>query len=344
MFVVLMIACSAPADRPVASVSSAWQTRNETERALPTTYRPRPVSPSPTASALGAKGEIIATVNGHPVPRSRVVDLLLRSRGGDVLEQLIGLETAKRSAEAQGLSISDADVDAEYDRSLRRLTDSLASITPDRFDRKAAEPVLDTVLSQRSMSREEFNLIIRRNAYLRKLVAPTRTFSDAERQTEFARLYGRRAEVRHVQLATLAEVERVRTVLVAGRDFGEVASAYSANVASAEARGLLRPFSAEDDSVPAAFRKVAFSLQPGDVSDAVRVGQWYHLIRLERFVPAEQQDLRKVRGVLERSLRNRLAEPAMFALFEKLFREATIRIHDPVLRAAFERLHPERAP
>ncbi len=285
---------------------------------------------------------VIATVNGRPITRQRVIGLLLESRGVGILEQLIGLETAIRAATRRGLIVTQSDLDREHDRALRNLSDPLSSVTPTLSDREATERLLDQVLAQRNMSRSEFDIITRRNAYLRKLVEAELSITEAQLRREYGRLYGERVQVRHMQLATLPEVTRVRERLADGEDFAELASRYSANTASAQTGGLLEPFSAGDDNLPAAFRQAAFALEPGEVSSTVRVGEWYNLLTLEKRLGAEARDFAGVRNDLERSLRDRLTQPAMFTLFEKLFRDATIEVHDPDLDRAFRRKHPDR--
>lgn len=335
--------CAARSWAVTGSVATAWQERDQRNAASATTSRdrsPRIVTNRP--QQVPPNEAVIATVNGRPIPRARMVDLLLRSRGSEVLEQLIGLETAQMAASERGLTISRADVDREARRALRRLADPLSSVTPDQFDRRAAERLLDTVLAERGMSREEFDIVMRRNAFLRKIVESELALTEEQLREEFRRVYGKRVQVRHIQLATLAEVARVKERLAAGEDFGELAGRYSANVASAASRGLLEPFSAGDEELPALFREVSFSLKPGEISDTTRVGEWYHLIKSEKVLSAQQRDLANVRDELERSLRERVTEPAMFALFENLFLNASIEINDPLLAEAFDKKQARR--
>jgi parvulin-like peptidyl-prolyl isomerase len=148
--------------------------------------------------------------------------------------------------------------------------------------------------------------------------------------------------VRNIQLRTLADVARVRERLDAGEDFGELAARYSANMASSANRGLLGPFSAQDERAPSVLREVAFSLQPGEVSDALRMGNWHHLVKLEEVLPGEERGFEKMRPALERGLRERVTEPAMVELFEKLLDAAMIEIHDPALAKTLEREYPDR--
>ncbi len=83
-------------------------------------------------------------------------------------------------------------------------------------------------------------------------------------------------------------------------------------------------------------------MKTGEVSSSVRIGEWYHLIKVERVLEPEDRVFAQVRGELEQSLYDRVADAGMFGLFEKLFEQATIRIDDPTLRAAFDKKHPGR--
>jgi len=284
----------------------------------------------------------VATVNGRPIARQRLVELLLQSHGSQVLEQLIGLDVVTTAAAQTGLAVTQADFKREHDLTLRRLAGSLTPLASQTFDRKDAERLLDSVLAERNMSRAEFEILAQRNAYLRKIVESRQTFTEEDLRLEHARLCGDRVVVRHIQLRTLADVASVRERLDAGADFGELATRYSANMASAANQGLLDPFSAQDERAPSVLREVAFKLQPGDVSDAVRIGNWYHLVKLEEVLPGEDRGFDRMRAALEQSLRERVTEPAMLELFEKLVRDATIEIHDPVLAGTLKDEYPNR--
>ena len=339
----MMASCAARDRLPAGSVASAWQQREQGETPPASTYS------EPAATDLRRSGRTtapsesaIATVNGRPISRRRFDELLLPSHGVAVLEQLVGLEATAMVAEKRGLTVSPVDVDREYDRALRRLANPLSSVAPEAFDRVTAERLLEAVLSNRNLSREEFDIVTRRNAYLRKIVESDQVFTEDQLRRECERLYGKRVQVRHIQLATLTDVEQVKDRLARGEDFGELAMRYSAHSSSAKAGGRLDPFSAEDEDVPALLRQVAFSLQSGEVSSAVRVGEWYHLIMLEKLLEAEDVEFSRVRELVEHRLRERVTEPAMFDLFEKLFRQATIEVHDPLLGQAFDARHSGR--
>lgn len=298
---------------------------------------------SPGASpASSASRSPIATVNGRPVAAAQLVDLLLRSHGPGLLEQLVALYAAEDLAAKKSLSITDADVDKELDLALRRLVNPLAAATPKSFDRADAEKVLETVLNERNISREEFFLPLRRNAYLRKVAQADMTITDAQLHEEYDRRFSERVRVRHIQLAGSAEASRLQERLAAGEMFAELAARYSANSASAKEGGLLDPISASDEAIPENLRRTAFALQPGQVSGVVRVGEWYHILKLEERIPAQQPDFSVVREELTRSLRDRLTESRMRELYEQTLIAAAVEVQDPVLRAAYERRVEQR--
>ena len=351
LFAIVAIASCAPRDRVAPTpVGSAWEAQTAEkgepvgsgEELAATTAAAGPAGlSSPPEGTIPAEPPI-ATVDGRAIARHRVVDLLLRGHGAGVLEQLIVLGAAEALSAERGLTVTAQDFDREYERALRHLVDPLAELTGGAFDREAAEGVLDTVLSNRNISGEEFRIGIRRNTYLRAIVEADQAVTEEQLRIELERTFGPRLRVRHIQLATRGEAARTQERLAAGEDFADLAKRYSANLSSAETGGLLEPFSVQDQDVPALLRDTASRLEPGQVSAAIRIGQWYHILRLDERLPAQEVEFETVRQGLEGRLRDRLAEPAMRDLYESLITGAAVRIHDPVLRAAYERKHPTR--
>ena len=322
------------------SVADAW--RNRALGASTPSPNPPPNHAAAARIAVASVSDpvrdVVASVNGRTISRDELVGLLIQSRGVDVLEQLIALSLAS----AQETTVSQDDVDFEYELALRRLSDPLSAVTSGDFDRPAAERVLQTVLASRNMSRDELMVTLRRNAHLRKLVAQSLTLSEEDVQEEYERMYGERVQIRHIQLAAPRDVAQVRERLSAGDDFAVVARRYSANVASAKEGGLLAPFSAADDEVPEALRRLAFQLQPGEIGGPLRVGEWEHLVRRESQLPSHDRPLTQVRNEVKRRVRQRRIDARMRERYEKLFLAANDIIVDPLLRAEFEKRHPPR--
>jgi len=338
------VLCGCPSPQKVESLSvgGAWQRQTET-RPLPAATS---TGQSPEVGGLDAPIERpasstthdspIAVVDGRAVPRARLVELLLRSHGAAAFEQLVVLDCAIHLAAEKGLTVGREDVAHEYDKALQRLSDPLAGITPGVLDRASAERVLDSILSERNTSRHEFHLRMEVNVYLRAIVESDLVITDAQLRAEYERSYGRRVQVRHIQAASLAAIDAVLRRLQAGEDFAETARRHSVNPNTAATGGLLAPFSADDDRVPELLRKEAFALEAGRTSAAIRVGAWYHVLKLDQVLPPQAADFDRVRPDLERAVRSRLTEPAMAELYGRLLADAAIVIHDPILKDAFQ--------
>jgi len=345
-------ACKAPTAEPYTAVETVIAPAPAHASTSPGQPSDRPSASTPApppqsqASMDGRVDEPIATVDGVPIGRERLVGLLLRGHGAARLEQLIVLERAQRRAARLGVVVNQADIDAEYDRGLGRALASFGWKAPDDpisdSDRRHAEAQLDQYLAERNVSRAEFQLLVRISAYLRGLIESELTIEESELRLEFERLHGPKVEIRHIPLATLAEANRVTERLAAGDSFSTLARLYSPNASTASEGGLLPPFTVDDPDVPALLRETAFGLEPGQVSMPIRVEPWYYLIRVERRIAASARSFDDARAELEQRVRDRTLRPGMERLYRELLDEADIRVSDPALNDAFERRRRDR--
>jgi parvulin-like peptidyl-prolyl isomerase len=85
------------------------------------------------------------------------------------------------------------------------------------------------------------------------------------------------AEVSHIMVATAAEAEAVRTELLAGKDFADMARERSQDEASADTGGKLGAITTGQTSPE--FEAVAFRLKDGELSEVVRTEQGYHILK-----------------------------------------------------------------
>jgi parvulin-like peptidyl-prolyl isomerase len=265
-----------------------------------------------------------------------MMDLLLRSRGLGVLEQLIALELARQAAEAEGVAITPADIHAEYDRSVARISSPVPAATQPVLGKEARETLLSQILARRGLSRDEFNLAMERQAYIRKLAEKRLQITEAMLRTHYETMYDERVQIRHIQLTDYREVAKVQKMLAEGRDFAEVARTHSQNSVTAPEGGLLPPFSRNQDDVPPLLREVAFRLSVGQVSNAVRIDNDYHLIKpIQRFERSQVQ-FEHVKEIVRLKLIERLLPEAMMNLERDLFNKAQIIITDARLRQQFD--------
>ncbi|MFQ5490323.1 MAG: peptidylprolyl isomerase [Phycisphaerae bacterium] len=317
------------------SVLDKWQASRQP---APTQPDPAPLAAT-VSSTPHSTGPAIATVNGQPIERRRLQALLLAGRGAELLDELIVLELARSAAQAQGLTVSKRDVEREHRESLRSLVGNLPAADGEAFDSQSAEALLDQVLAGRGMSRKEYRLGMLRNAYLRKLAAGRLEITDEQVRADYARRYGDRVQIRHIQMAAGPELEEVRRQLGAGVSFADLARRYSANTVTAAAGGLLEPFSRDDQDIPALLREAAWALEVGQVSNPIRVDNWHHIIKLEKRLPAESVPFEQVGQEVRARLRQRMMPLEMQRLSAELFEKARIEIADPGLRADYVKRH-----
>lgn len=278
----------------------------------------------------------IAVIDGRPLSRSALIDPLLRQHGAELLEHHIVLLAAQRRARDRGIEVTDADVRAEFDRALSSLVDPLSAQTAGSVDRAAADALLDEVLARRNMSREVFMMGMKRNAHLRRLIEADLDVTESQLHEEYARRHGPRVRIRHIQLGSLRDAERVIEQLQRGADFADLARRYSANTASGDDGGRLAPFTLHDDAVPEALREAAFRGAEGEISRAIRVGAWFHVVRVDERLPGEDPGFERERASLRRAVVDRQVAGRMEALYDELLREARVHINDPVLREAYQ--------
>jgi foldase protein PrsA len=292
------------------------------------------------AAARAQDGDAIVIVNGRPITRQAMLEKLLEAHGLQMMQQLVVLELAREETARLKLRVSPDDIDHEFQRALATIapqTDAEGHTLNDTEKRQS----LDMLLQQKGLTFTEFMLGMERNAHLRKVVEQRIRIDEATLREEFARLYGEKVEVRHIQVGDVNGLHEALNRLDKGEDFAAVARAVSQNKETAANAGLLPAFAFNDDTVAPVLREAAFAMKPGEVSKPIRVAQWWHILKLERRVTPEHARFEEVRGEVERALRDRVIPQEMNKLVTSLFQKAEIRVLDANLKQKFDKLMRE---
>lgn len=287
--------------------------------------------------ACGQDGDAIVIVNGRPITRKQMVDLLMEARGLEVMQQLIVLELAKEETRRLKIRVTDEDVQREFDRALTKIAPPV-----DAFGRTLTsedkQKSLEMLLQQKGITLTEFKIGMERNAHLRKVVEQSFRVDDATLREEFARLYGEKVEVRHIQVGDVNGLHEALNRLEKGEDFVAVVHAVSQNPDTAPSGGMLAPFAFNEEVVAPVLREAAFSMKPGEVSKPIRVGTWWHILKLERRIPAPDVKFEDVRPQVEQSLREHAIPQQMNRLVMELFQKADVKVLDSELKRKYEKL------
>ncbi len=295
-------------------------------------------------AAAADDGDALVIINGRPIARRKVVDMLMESRGLQIMQQLIALELAKQETRRLGIEVTEADVEEQFRQ-------AVAEIMPARdaggvaLDEEQKQRALALFLQQKCLTMPEFRVAMERNAHLRRAVAHDFRVDEPTLREEFARTYGEKAEVRHIQVNAndRAALNEALDLLARGVDFAEVARRVSVNTDDAARGGLMTAFAFEDQAIPAALREVAFALAPGERSSPTLVGNMIHILKLERRIAPADVRFEDVRTEVEAQLRERAIRQKMNERMTELFEQARIRVLDPQLKREFEELLQERA-
>jgi foldase protein PrsA len=324
------------------------------------------VSPAvdPPAPAPSTDSRIIARVNGQPITLHDLLEPLMASRGLALLLNLAQLDLAKQDARAVHVAVTPDDVKREQEITLDKLFHDRDQKDQDRLTdaelkkdavkagqiraqmRDDREKFLLQYLDTQHVSRFEYDIIIELNAYLRKAaeVQLKGKITDEMVEKQFGLEYGETASCRVIQLSNAREVQEAQRRLQAKEDFADVARAMSHNPRTAPLGGEMPAFSLQTQGLPKEFRELAFSLQPGQVSDMLVLGDNYYLIKLEQKFAPKAVKFADVKEILRKDMYDKLTENVMGELRENLgqqiFQQLTIT--EPALARQFDDLKAKR--
>jgi parvulin-like peptidyl-prolyl isomerase len=144
--------------------------------------------------------------------------------------------------------------------------------------------------------------------------------------------------VRHIQIPQRDNrgLNQSLELLGRGSDFADVARQLSKNPETAARGGEMEPFTFDDPEIPAALREGAFSLKEGGVSNPILAGQFFHILKLIRRIPADRARFEDRREQIEENIRERAVPQAMTKLATELFKAAKVAVQDDRLRPKYQ--------
>lgn len=280
----------------------------------------------PAASPWGAADstELAATVDGRPLTLSRLDELLIKAYGNDALQQLVASDAVEQAGQKDGVVVTEQDMAAES-------AETLGSLAPN-LQPGEQERILTQILKDRNMPRVYWDMTMRRNAILRKIAMLRVKVTDAMLQEEFNRQYGQKVTIRHIQLASTIDAQKVLDLLGKGSDFAELARKYSINQRTAETGGLLQPFSRDNTDVPPVLLKAAFELEDGQVSEILQVDRYFHVIRRETTQAPKEVKFDDVKSTLRDQVVKTAVHQMQMQLLANLLQNVSLNVLHPELR------------
>lgn len=244
-----------------------------------------PVEPSPPASVESGDGPtqdgrpLAARVNGQPifleVYEKQVSQteqalfeqgLILEGEEGqaqltqirqNVLNGLIEQSLIEQAAAAEGISVTDEELEATVQESIT------SGEGPESFDQWLAE---------NDLTLGEFREIQRSQLLASKMI---------EHITGIVPTSAEQVHARHILTSDLAKAQASLDELKGGANFAAVAQQSSEDVSTAANGGDLGWFPRDVPLMPTVVVEIAFALEPGDISDVIESDQGYHIIKVE---------------------------------------------------------------
>jgi parvulin-like peptidyl-prolyl isomerase len=252
-----------------------------------------PVVNTPSAT-VSAGGELAALVNGEPISMEYYqrqvaqVEAFFEEEGLDpesaegqerlaqvrrqVLEQMVDQELIRQAAAEMGIAISDQELEVKIQEIVQQ---------------SGGQDEFESALQDTGTSYDDFKQMLL-DQLLSDAVFNAVTGSISRVATQ--------VHARHILLPTREQAEEVLTRLQGGEDFAFLAREYSEDVSSRERGGDMGFF--PEGVMPPELEEVAFSLDPGQISEIVESQFGFHIVQVlekeEREISAETfEDLRQ---------------------------------------------------
>jgi len=302
-----------------------------------------------SSAAAAQDMELAAKVNGAGISRSTVqlqVDQIMHNQKADyailatkpgalegmrqqVLEQLITQELLWQEARRRGRVVEDAVVDAEIGQieagfdtpEAFQMKVKESGFTPESF----REDLLKRMSVEHMLSRDIANNIAISEQDIDTFYSDNQQQMVIPEQVRISHIMvkGESGEAAALELA-LTHAKELLSLLREGADFGQLASEKS-QAPSASNGGDLGFI--ERGNLVKAFEDAAFALQVGEISEPVRVGNDYHILKVTARAGGNTVPREQAAEQIEDYLIQQRTQEALEALVQGLRDEASIEIY-----------------
>jgi foldase protein PrsA len=225
---------------------------------------------TPRSAESGQDAVAVAMVNGDPVLKDELFEVLYAQGGADALEQLVARKLIAQEAERMNIEISEAELDEEIEQ-----------IVSENF--QGSRDDFLSVLELYGISEESFIEDARLNLLVRKLAMTEIETTEQDLVDFFDSHYylfeeREQVEARHILVESEEEANNIIEKLNDGEDFAELAALNSIDLSNNDNAGYLGFFGRGE--MVEEFEEAAFNLEIGEVSSAVETMFGFHIIEL----------------------------------------------------------------
>ncbi len=266
------------------------------------------VAPAAPASPMDKVPKVVAIVNGQTITRDKLAQECLRRFGPIVLDNLLNKYLILQACKAQGVSITQADVNNE----ITRMSNKFGLNT---------KLFLEAIEQERGITPEQYSTeIVWPMLALRALAADKIQVTPQEIDMVMQSEFGPKVQVRMIAVSQAEKAKELHAAASAAPEtFRRLAKEQSEDAASASVEGLLPPIrrNSGDDQL----EKIAFQLQPNQVSPIFQVGEMHIMLQCVRQLPATPPNPQMLPAIQQRiadQLRDQRLGDAANQIFESL--------------------------
>lgn len=279
-------------------------------------------------TACGGGGGNVITVNGEGITHAQLDAKLEDSPAAkQTLQQMVVNRLIDQYAQKNHITISDAQIDK----------------VEDGYKKNYPAGQWDAMLKMRGFTEQQVRDLIRRQLVIDKAVGGDVTISQKQIADYFAKNHTQfdqpaEACARHILVQTLDTANKVEQLLKHGKDFAALAKEYSQDPGSRDKGGELGCF--RMGMMVPSFQAYAFSAPIGKISEPVKSQFGYHIIQVEKRIPAKKATLAGEESTIRDTLRQQQEAPLIQPFIQKLESEANIQVND----STFDGLFPQATP
>ncbi|MGE7664796.1 peptidylprolyl isomerase [Ureibacillus composti] len=248
-----------------------------------------------SAMLVGCSSEdssMIASVNGENITETELNEALTAQYGVEILDTLITEKIIELEAEKLELSVTEEEIQAEYE---------------DYTTQYGDEETFIEVLSSYNMDEEDVKEDIKNYLLTIKVMEDYVGITDEEIKTYFDEnktTYGQIAQVEasHILVENEETAQEVIEKLNAGEDFAELAKEYSTDTATQEDGGNLGYFGKGE--MEEAFENTAFAMEIDSISEPVETDYGFHIIKVTDKIEEQEAVFEDVKDTVYEDLLN----------------------------------------
>ena len=285
-----------------------------TKPTKPAAAAPQKTAVTPPVSPMEKFPKVVALVNGQTITREKLAQESMRRFGPVVLDNLLNKYLILQACKAQGINITQADVNNEIAR------------TSNKFGLET-KLFLEAMEKERDITPEQYSSeIVWPMLALRALAADKIKVTPQEIDSVMQAEFGPKVQVRMIAVSQAEKAQQLHTAATAAPDtFRRIAKEQSEDAASASVEGLLPPIrrNSGDDQL----EKVAFQLQPNQISQVFQVGEMHVILQCVRQLaatPPNPQMLPTIQQRIEDQLRDQRVGESANQIFDALQKKSEL--------------------